>query len=133
MRDDEMNSLPGESSDPPRWWHCAPPTVEACITQLQWLMQRVACLEHEIACLKTKQSLAQLRKVEYKIGRLYVKDLSGTLSIGISSFGNTADLSDLSDLPVQWDGEELDAFHGDDMWMTDRDDLDDPSPQEPQS
>jgi hypothetical protein len=123
MRDDEMDSLQGEGDGQPGWWHCAPTTVEACISQLQWLMQRVACLEQEIESLKAKQSLSQLRKVEYKIGRLFVKDLSGTLSIGITSFGNTPELSDLSDLPVQWDGEELEAFNGEDMWTGDRDDI----------
>lgn len=100
----------------PDWWQRPPVTLAECIVQWQMLMQRVSDLENQVASLKASQPLGQLRKVEYKIGRLYVQDLSGTLNIGITSIGDKTQLTDLSDLPIHWTGEELAPFDDDLLW-----------------
>ncbi|MCL6516383.1 spore germination protein GerPC [Alicyclobacillus sp.] len=71
------------------------------------LERRVQALEAEVARLRSllervNQALPNLRKVEFHIGRLSVRELTGTLNIGITSIGDGPLHLDLAGLPDEW-------------------------------
>lgn len=69
----------------PAYCGASPANLNELVLQLQWLSHRVQLLEMELARQKAQVGLPRLRKIDYHIGKLYVKELSGTLNIGVSS------------------------------------------------
>lgn len=80
-----------------------PGSVHELIERLMWLEQRVHLLETQLSKYNLTD-FASLQKVEYHIGKLYVKDLSGTLNIGITAIGEDKTVTDLTRL----ESDELD-------------------------
>ncbi|MDQ0188643.1 hypothetical protein JI721_13385 [Alicyclobacillus cycloheptanicus] len=67
------------------WEECPPNDLNELVLQVQWLAHRVRVLESELERQRQQLGLHNLRKIQYHIGKLYVKELSGTLNIGIAS------------------------------------------------
>lgn len=65
----------------------SPTNLDELVLQVQWLAYRVQALEAAVARQQTSMGLHSLRHLSYHIDKLYVKELSGTLNIGISSSG----------------------------------------------
>jgi len=98
-----------------------PTTAEELITRVLWLEQRVHFLETKLSEQHT--DFANLQKVEYRIGKLYVRDLSGTLNIGITAIGDDKTVTDLTslesvDADEDWTSFESEAEHA---WVRDSD------------
>jgi len=70
-----------------------PAAVDELQLQIYQLGQRVAVLESELQRVLLHKSsatgLANLESVTYHIERLYVRELSGTLNIGLTSIGDS--------------------------------------------
>lgn len=65
----------------------SPNNLDELVLQVQWLAHRVQVLESQLAKQQGGLAFHRLRKIDYHIGKLYVKELSGTLNIGVSSVG----------------------------------------------
>jgi hypothetical protein len=82
-------------------------TITELFRYVDGLARRVAYLEQELGTMRKENAqseFAGLRKLEYKIGRLYVKELTGTLNIGITTFGNGDIEPDLTRFPMENEG-----------------------------
>ncbi|MCL6631025.1 MAG: spore germination protein GerPC [Alicyclobacillus herbarius] len=60
-----------------------PQNLDELVAQVQWLWERVYALEAELAWWRQNASI-RVHKLEYHIDKLAVRDLSGTLTIGIA-------------------------------------------------
>ncbi|MBX5437733.1 MAG: hypothetical protein IRZ33_11030, partial [Alicyclobacillaceae bacterium] len=67
-------------------WSCGyPSNLAELVAQVQWLAARVAELEAQMWALAHQLQLRQptlsgVRRVQFRVGKLYVRDLSGTLN-----------------------------------------------------
>lgn len=101
--------------------HSLPTNLSELVAQVQWLQQRVMELENQVKSLTGNNGPSPSR-VEFKIQKLYVRELSGTLNIGVTS---------INDQPPEWVptvphimNENEDDWHrlereGDEDWFTD--------------
>lgn len=69
--------------------HPLPTNLSELVTQVQWLQRRVMELENQLQSL-TGNSHHSPSRVEFKIQKLYVRELSGTLNIGVTSINDQA-------------------------------------------
>lgn len=85
------------------------------------LEDRIRKLETALADVQKAQAQGLPHTVEYRIGKLYVKELSGTLNIGITSIGEDRDLTDLSTLQDVVLGHDTDpeseSWYRDEGWF----------------
>lgn len=99
-----------------------PQDLNQLVAQVQWLQQRVLRLEQEIHNQAPSQGAAGPQRVEFKIQKLYVRELTGTLNIGVTSIHDgplewSMPFVDLPDEDAQ-DWRRLEA-EGDEDWLTD--------------
>jgi hypothetical protein len=103
-----------------------PQDLNQLVAQVQWLQRRIEVLERELSHSVTPTTHSSARplpsKVEFKIQKLYVKELTGTLNIGVTS---------IHDGPFEWTAPEVDPTdegeadwrrleqEGDEDWLTD--------------
>lgn len=82
-----------------------PRNLNELVLQVQWLSERIAVLERELA--QHQATCLAPSKVDFKIQKLYVRELSGTLNIGVTSIGGGG---------PRWSAPEMDLAEGDDDW-----------------
>lgn len=92
-----------------------PFSIEELIVKFQQLTERVRQLEKQLKKNALQGDLGQLKNVEFRIGKLVVKELSGTLNIGITSFGDDKDVTDFTSL------RNIDLLHDEDDEESDYD------------
>lgn len=76
------------SSDPPPVYPL-PTNLSELVAQVQWLQQRVLKLESQLTASPTEQKRSAPSRVEFKIDKLYVRELSGTLNMGVTSINDS--------------------------------------------
>jgi hypothetical protein len=81
----------------PLQWNQPLDTLEDAFQCLRWLITYVSRLEARIEKYEENRT-PSIRKLEYRIGKLFVKELSGTLNIGITSIDKATNITDLASL-----------------------------------
>ena len=116
----DASSFSGEDSEKPEGhcWDSPPKNIDEFIYQFQSLVEYVKELEDKVAACERQVTLANLEKIEYRIGKLYVRELSGTLNIGITSIGNDTKLTDLASLTTDDLIDSDDDFEDRESWYT---------------
>lgn len=76
-----------------------PQSLSELVAQVQWLADRLACVEAQLTQAHLDKGLTNLRKVEIQVRKLYVRELSGTLNIGVTSIRDDAHLAPLMQPP----------------------------------
>jgi hypothetical protein len=104
-------------------WNQPLQNLQDVIECVQWLMSRVSYLETKLDKYETG-SVPSIRKLEYRIGKLFVKELSGTLNIGITSIGKDTSVTDFAnltegDLTESEDDAHEQSWYYDEGWFSD--------------
>lgn len=98
------------------------------LARVEELEARLETLAAEVKSANSKTLPSSLQTIVYRIGKLYVKELSGTLCIGVTSIGDEHSLRDLSSLPDVVIGSEetpeSESWYRDEGWF-DVGDIDD--------
>lgn len=97
--------------------------LDDVISCVRLLLDYVSELESRLSKYESGQ-IPTLRKLEYRIGKLFIKELSGTLNIGITSIDRETELTDLSALSEEEmsDSESSsteESWYRDEGWFTD--------------
>lgn len=97
-----------------------PQNMNQLVAQVLWLEKRVADLEQRLASQSGNTSGPS--RVEFKIQKLYVRELTGTLNIGVTTIGHEP--SALSASMMDITNEDEDDWRrleeeGDQDWLTD--------------
>ncbi len=74
--------------------------LDDVIACLQQLIPYVVELEKRLAKCESGP-ISSLRKLEYRVGKLFIKELSGTLNIGITSIDRDVNITDLAPLTTE--------------------------------
>lgn len=83
------------------FWEKPLDTFEDVVACLKWLIPYTMELEKKLAQFTSDATPCTPRKLEYRIGKLFIKELSGTLNIGITSIDTDTHLSELSTLTTE--------------------------------
>lgn len=106
-------------------WNQPLENLQDAIECIQWLITRISNLEAKLEKYETG-SIPSVRKLEYRIGKLFVKELSGTLNIGITSIGNDTSVTDFTNL-TESDLTDSDDDAHEQSWCYDEGWFNDPS------